>query len=72
MLLGWSFLALDANGRSGGIALGYNTRSINLFNSWGGSGHIGADIFSADLGIEIRLINVYGPCHHRPEFWDHF
>lgn len=72
MLLGWSFQALDVNGRSGGIALGYNPRSINLCNIWGGMGYIGANIYSFELGIDIRLINVYGPCHHCEVFWEQF
>ena len=71
MLPRWKFLGLDANGRSGGIALGFNSCTINLRNCWGGFGHIGVDLFIADLGMEIRFYNVYGPCHHRPKFWDH-
>lgn len=71
ILPGWKFLGLDANGRSGGIALGFNPRIIILHNCQGGSGHIGVDLFIADLGLEIWFYNVYGPCHHWPEFWDH-
>jgi len=36
MLHGWSFQALDVNGRYGGIALGYNPHSIKLCKIWGG------------------------------------
>lgn len=68
MLPGWSFHALDVNGHSGGIALGFNSRTIKLCNIWGGIGHIGADIFSSELGTKIKLVNVYGPCQHREEF----
>lgn len=55
----------------GGITLGYNPRSIKLVNIWGGIEFIGADTFSMQLGTDIRLINVYGPCHHQEDFGDH-
>lgn len=70
MLPGWSFQALDASKSSGGMALGFNTQTINLINCWGGPANLGADIFLAELGTEIMLINVYAPCHHRTEFWE--
>jgi len=61
MLLGWLFHALDVNGHSGGVVIGYNTGTIKLCSIWGGTGHIGTDIYSSELGANIRLINVYGP-----------
>lgn len=70
MLPGSHFYALDVNGRSRGIALGYNPHSIKMMGAWGGIGFIGADIYSAELGSEIRVLNIYGPCHHRDIFWE--
>jgi len=46
----WKFLALDAVGRSGGLAIGYNPRTIKVDASWGGIGFMGIDIFSVKLG----------------------
>eukprot|EP00253_Pinus_taeda_P027637 PITA_27637 len=66
----WKFLASDASGRSGGLAIGINPRTIRLDSSWGGQGFLGADIFSADLGVAFRIVNVYGPCQHREPFWN--
>lgn len=66
---GWQFHALDAIGRSGGLAIGYNPRSINASATWGGVGFIGLDLFSAELGLSIGFINVYGPCQRREDFW---
>lgn len=63
-------LGIDAGCRSGGIALGFNLRTTNLCNCSGGHGYLGADLFLADLGLEIRAINVYGSCQHMPEFLD--
>lgn len=58
-------------GRSGGLALGYDPRSIRLDSSWGGHGYLGADIFSIELGLSLRIVNIYGPCHQRENFWSH-
>jgi len=71
MLPIWHFQAIDVNGHSSGIALGYNPCSIKLISTWGGIGFTGADTFSTELGTDIRLINVYGPCHHREDLWEH-
>lgn len=69
--LGWNFHAIDARGLSGGLALGINPRTIRLLNVCGGEGFLGADIFSADLDREYRLMNVYGPCTARLPLWEH-
>lgn len=50
---GWLFYSLDVVGRSGGLAIGSNPRTIKVTTSWGGIGFIGMDIFSADLGMNI-------------------
>jgi hypothetical protein len=31
---GWSFCGLDASGRFGGLAMGWNQKSIKLESSW--------------------------------------
>eukprot|EP00253_Pinus_taeda_P031163 PITA_31163 len=66
----WKFLASDASGKSGGLAIGINPRTIRIDSSWGGQGFLGADIFSADLGVAFCIVNVYGPCQHREPFWN--
>lgn len=69
---GWIFQSLDVIGQSIGLALGYNPPTINLRASWGGVGFIGMDIFSSELGMDLRIINVYGPCHSKEAFWNRF
>lgn len=69
MVPGWSFFANDAVGRSGGLAIGLNPRSINPISTWGGAGFIGLDFFSADLGMDLRIVNIYAPCSQRESFW---
>jgi len=68
---GWQFLAMDSTGRSGGLAIGINPSSIKAQASCGGQGFMGIDLFSKDLGTCLRVINIYGPCQHRENFWNH-
>lgn len=49
--------------------LGVKNRSIRICNAWGSSGHLGANIYSSELDIELRIINIYGPCHNKEEYW---
>ena len=65
---GRTFQALDLSRRSGAIAIGFQNRTIDLRNIWGGGGFIGADIYSKAMETEIRVINVYGPCQNREVF----
>eukprot|EP00253_Pinus_taeda_P027180 PITA_27180 len=71
MVPGWCFFANDAVGRSGGIAIGFNTRTIKPNSTWGGMGFIGLDYFSADLGMDLRMVNIYVTCSQRESFWRH-
>jgi len=70
LLPDWSFFYLDAKGRSGSLALGFNNHIVKIHNAWGGHGFLGADITSSSPLISLRLLNIYGPCHHRQAFWD--
>eukprot|EP00253_Pinus_taeda_P016780 PITA_16780 len=65
----WTFQALDASGRSGGLAIGVNNRTAEIRNYFGGRNFIGLDISSHLVGRDIRVINVYGPCSDRANFW---
>eukprot|EP00253_Pinus_taeda_P012058 PITA_12058 len=69
---GWIYTAIDAAGRSGGLAIGTNPRSIKVDSTWGGAGFLALDIFSSELGMNLRIINVYAPCSQRELFWQHF
>eukprot|EP00253_Pinus_taeda_P021770 PITA_21770 len=71
LLPGWQFFTIDATGRSGGLATGLNPRTIRVLASWGGPGFIGLDFFSMKLGLKLRVINTYGRCHQRENFWKH-
>lgn len=70
MLPSWWLHALDVNDQSGSIALGYNPRSMKMLRAWECRGFLGADIYSSKFGVEIRMLNIYGSCHHRENFWE--
>eukprot|EP00253_Pinus_taeda_P033720 PITA_33720 len=67
----WKFIAVDAIGRSGGLAISYNPRTIRIDASWGGLGFMGIDSFSSKLGKSLIILNIYGPYHQRETFWRH-
>eukprot|EP00253_Pinus_taeda_P011273 PITA_11273 len=61
--------ALDASGRSGGLAIGVNNRTAEVRKYFGGRSFIGLDISSHLVERDIRIINVCGPCTDRANFW---
>ena len=69
-LSGWSFVTLDANGRSGGLAVGWRKCCVKLVNAWGMDSVLGAELHSEELGFSLSVLNVYGPYLNRAPFWD--
>ena len=55
---GWSFVTLDARGRSGGLAVGWKNCCVKLVNAWGMDVALGAEVYSEDLGISLTVVNV--------------
>ena len=49
-LLGWSFVTLDARGRSGGLAVGWKNRGVKMINSWGTEAVLGVEVFLKSWG----------------------
>ena len=66
----WSFVTLDARGRSGGLVVGWRNSCVKLANAWGLDYVLGVEIFFEELGITLSVINVYGPYLNRAPFWD--
>lgn len=69
ILPGWVFQGMDANGKLGGLAIGINPRTVKIVSSWGGWGFIGMDIFVGELGLPLKVINIYAPNQNRMAFW---
>ena len=65
---GWTFQALDARGRSGGVAIATNPHTIRILNQWGGEGFLGIDIYSSELVVAYHLVHIYTPCSSRLTF----
>lgn len=57
----WTFITLDASGRSGGSALGINNKTTRMINCWGRSGVLAMNVLFGSFEIEFTLVNVYGP-----------
>jgi exonuclease III len=70
LLPGWKFETLDSFGRSGGLAIGWNTRSIKFINSWGFESGIGITVLSTKLEDPLNIVNIYDPCQNRGPYWD--
>ena len=58
---GWCFETLDVRGRSGGLAIGWNTRCVKVLNVWGMESVLGISIKSLDLADTFDVINIYDP-----------
>ena len=69
ILINWTFITLDARGRSGECALGINNRTTRMINCWGREGVLGMDINISNSETPFTLINVYRPCSNRRVFW---
>ena len=67
---GWFFKTLDVIGCSGGLAIGWNTRSVKVLNVWGMDSVLGITIKALDLEDSFDVINIYGPYLNRIPFWD--
>jgi exonuclease III len=70
LLPGWSFVAVDAKGCSGGLATGWRLKSYRCDSVWGFDSGIGLNLFSEELGHALVLINIYGPYAERKRYWD--
>lgn len=69
---GRHFEALDVKGRSGGLAVGWDERSVKVLNLWGMESVLGMTVSALDLGEEFNIMNNYGPYQARIPFWDDF
>jgi hypothetical protein len=66
----WSFIGLDAKGRSGGLAIGWNKNKVKMLNSWGFESGLGVEIVCADMGRYFTILNIYGPYQDRVPLWE--
>ena len=70
LLQDWSFITLDSIGRSRGLDIGWNCRTIKFLNHWGFESRLGITVFSKELEDPLNIVNIYGLCHNRGPYWD--
>jgi len=58
-------VGVDARGRSGGVASGWNVKSVKCVSSWGISSGVGLEVWDAQIGKDISILNIYGPYINR-------
>jgi hypothetical protein len=52
---------LDALGRLGGLAIAWNTQTIQVINTWGMDSGLGITVLALELREDLHILNVYGP-----------
>lgn len=72
LLPGWKFVAVDARGRSGGLASGWKVQSCRCDCSWGIFSGVGLEVWDTEIGKTLTILNIYGPYLNRASFWDSF
>jgi hypothetical protein len=68
----WAFLALDAQGKSRGIIIGWRTSALKLIKSRASPSALFTHFFSSKINLNFLFINVYGPCYDIKELWQSF
>ena len=67
---GWTFVTLDVRGRSGGLAMGWDTRVVKALNIRGMESVLGMTVQGLDHGDPVDVFNIYGPYINCIPFWD--
>ena len=57
----WVFEAVDAVGKSRGLAIGWVANQIRCENIWGFHSGMGIDVYSRETNRVYFVINIYGP-----------
>eukprot|EP00253_Pinus_taeda_P010693 PITA_10693 len=61
---------MDSIGHSGGLAIGYKDGRMKIVNQWGMNHAMGIEIESPEFGFPLVILNIYGPCQGRVNFWN--
>ena len=52
------------------VASGWKVQSCRCDCSWGISSSVGLNLWIAEIGKTLTIINIYGPYLNRASFWD--
>lgn len=69
LLLGWSFLAVDSVGHSGGMATGFSEGRMQLIKNWGLAHVLRVEFQCPEFGHPLLILNIYGPYQGRASLW---
>ena len=70
LLSGWTFVSVDAKGKSGGKLLGWRSHFFLFLISWAMDSGLCVSLYSNELKLELCFVNVYGPYVERKGFWN--
>lgn len=70
MLKGWSFISVDAFGKSNGLLIGWKINFFHFQTAWVVVSGLSVALFSIELKVALCFVNVYGPCVDREFFWN--
>jgi hypothetical protein len=65
----WQFIRIDATGCSEVLAIRWCKKIVKIQNSWTLESCLGVDLFLEGLGMDLRVLNVYGPYSEHATFW---
>jgi hypothetical protein len=65
----WNFIGSDVRGRSGVLALGWNSKSVKMISTWGSESRLGLNCFLEEIGKTFSVLNIYAP-NDRIPFWE--
>lgn len=60
---------MDVRGHYGGLALGWDSRKIQMEGTWSIPLTLGTDGLFVDLGSRFTFLNIYGSHNGRVNFW---
>jgi hypothetical protein len=69
LLPNWYLCGVDSLGLSGGLLIAWNPRKYD-FSTFLTPAGILLDGLVKDLNKRLKLINCYGPCYDRDDFWE--
>lgn len=64
LLPGWSFVGLDADGHSGGLAISCRDGRLKILSHWGMPNVLGMEVLFPDFDFSLLTENIYGPCQY--------
>ena len=70
LLSGWTFVSVDAKGKSRGLLLGWRSRFLLFLNSWAMDSRLCVSLYSTELKMDLCFVNVYGAYVEREGFWN--